>query len=717
MLTSTKKQLPQPETPPLTPRSPSPALDIPTLEDEAQQIPLSSETSEFVDELRELEHRLFERDLPTPLRVGVCLKSSVSGNLVVTHGVGDDQQEVTILQQINNLDSDIPPLYYKERLRIDEMKVEGPLTPNDPPHVDDRTIAWAPYAQVIPHEFDLTSSPTLLPDTKHIKETLDEAGNSLYVKLKYGEVLSADSLSRVTVPEIDPDRFEPGWKGFLDDIGKHDFDFAYYKLVHREIVLSKLLQVPHQGVAQLKDSVPWTWFDHNSISTVMNESFPQDDSAWKIFLDTESEIMDSTSQTWKPAGLRILDSEEDDEDDLEYGMFGGHFADNIATLVKKRKLQIQQNEGHSSSRTGRGHIQNRDGNGGAADNAHLLQNNLLGNLLGGPFSAETSVDNFMEMRGTKKVKLGESRFFSAQSATPNKPSLEDEEAVKVSQNIPNKGMGTARKSSQFPVPNFESPSEAFSIIVSATMLRSSHLLKTLERAFPTIIIIERDFSVHNATMWSEGSVERSSVGSSMDAEADILVSPSMGVIMTSLANAKSAPLPGHKGKSKIRERVERVSPRYEKLLILVSGGQDCTSGVSEGLHPSDVAGLADFITFASSLDCNVTTQYVAGGEEELYRWLMAAIAQNRVPETLLSEQTHWELFLRRAGLNAFAAQSVIALLQAPDGVSPWSPSKMSQFGLTAFVEMDKRMRLTRFGPHCGSRVIQRVSDEIDARWE
>lgn len=81
---------------------------------------------------------------------------------------------------------------------------------------------------------------------------------------------------------------------------------------------------------------------------------------------------------------------------------------------------------------------------------------------------------------------------------------------------------------------------------------------------------------------------------------------------------------------------------------------------------------------------------------------------------MLLEETHWELFLRRAGLNAFAAQAVLAQLKAPDGVDAGSPSKAGTFGLTAFVEMGREQRVRRFGMMCGVRLMERVSAVVDA---
>ena len=111
-------------------------------------------------------------------------------------------------------------------------------------------------------------------------------------------------------------------------------------------------------------------------------------------------------------------------------------------------------------------------------------------------------------------------------------------------------------------------------------------------------------------------------------------------------------------------------------------------------------------------------QFVGGGEATLSKWLASTIAENRVTgdSDLLQEETHWELFLRRAGMNAFAAQAVISGLKAPDGVDPTGPTKAGLFGLAAFVDMAAEQRIVRFGPLCGRRLLERVNAVVDANW-
>jgi hypothetical protein len=115
--------------------------------------------------------------------------------------------------------------------------------------------------------------------------------------------------------------------------------------------------------------------------------------------------------------------------------------------------------------------------------------------------------------------------------------------------------------------------------------------------------------------------------------------------------------------------------------------------------------LSEFVGFANGVESSVDVRFLGGGEAILAKWIVNAVLEHKVDEELLADETHWELFLRRAGLNAFAAQLIIAALKVPDGVDIPSPSKAGHYGLTAFVEMGREQRMARFGPMCGHKLI------------
>jgi len=515
----------------------------------------------------------------------------------------------------------------------------------------------------------------------------------------------------------------------------------------------------------------------------MEEPIELDDSTWKTFIRTSNDekIIDSSIMTWKPPGLRILQFDEDDDDEIETGTFSRDQPRDLPFLIKKRKLELDQGD------LGReGAIQTDSLNSKQPLSRNTLKSNEFvttaakmqlddleehGMLLGGRFSAETMLGNFMELRGLKKRKLTGSpdidyNKYGVGASLVRRMGWSDSEGLGVGHNKgraspiqPQKrprgaGLGWSRPSKPPPVTKHQTaisrhaapaepaqvanfqlpirlspvakrapllapvvvPTGLQSVIVSMTLMRNRALIKHLETLLPSLTLVERNFAAHNTTTWMPGSVTRSPVTSPLDSEADFIISPSAGVVITTLQKIKQKPLPGSKSKPEIRARLEKVSLRYEKLVVLVSEGRK--DETTNGLDEHDSLALSEFLGFSCGLVATTTVYFVGGGDQTLAKWLASTVAQHRVdysPE-LLEEETHWELFLRRAGMNAFAAQVVVTKLKAPDGVDATSPTKAGLFGLAAFVEMGREQRIAVLGDICGRGVIERVSAIVDARW-
>ena len=95
-------------------------------------------------------------------------------------------------------------------------------------------------------------------------------------------------------------------------------------------------------------------------------------------------------------------------------------------------------------------------------------------------------------------------------------------------------------------------------------------------------------------------------------------------------------------------------------------------------------------------------------------------------ECTFADREQWELFLRRAGLNPFAAQIILASLKEPYDLPMRSSSPMASdvstrnlsiFGLPAFLLMSAEERIQRFQALLGgSRILTRASALIDQQW-
>lgn len=280
--------------------------------------------------------------------------------------------------------------------------------------------------------------------------------------------------------------------------------------------------------------------------------------------------------------------------------------------------------------------------------------------------------------------------------------------------------------------------------------------------YPAASIIERDFTSQAGLLTSRSSLSNKKGTSSgpMEAEeADILLSPSTSLILTSLQKIKQRSLPGQAMRNPVKERIQRVALRCERLLVFVSEGRpppappttildhfspthkSSVSPPAHTLHDRDCEAITQLTSFSATLNTDITVTYISGGEEDLAKWVVAAMHRYGIDSAkanLLQDETLWEIWLRAAGMNAFAAQVVLSELKGPDGQSAGaeremggegsqseirslqssSASKALEYGLPAFVLMGGEERTRRFEALLGGRrVLRRVSQILDRPWE
>ncbi|KAE8448671.1 hypothetical protein EG329_009097 [Mollisiaceae sp. DMI_Dod_QoI] len=718
-----------PVTPPLSPAfKPLQQPYEPSSSDSAYQLPiLSDPESPTKQELKAIEKIIFEKDIPTPLRRAKTIRPSEqpSSDTMVDDSILKLCDIYTPLASLENT----PPSIEVKRVKREVLIVEEILLP-------ERSGIEAPksvrFSEII-EELELDSdSRVVSPAYEH--NLLEEAfGDALRVANQRAEqekLIAADTTARVDVPIMDFSKSDPPWKKFEAIQNKVALASLRLKFI-REAVGERPLKcvlINHKDL-----NLKWTPFPTSLAKVAVEEHFEDDQKLHAFLKDLEcGEIIDSSSLTWKPVGMMILKDNEDD-DEIEQGIFQHDTPRDLSFLVRKRKMELQVDAAREPalkkltpaaqqmpparySPTGvqklPGSIQEQLSYGDSLEKPGLL--------LGGAFSAENCLDNYLELRGSKKAKLTNSNYFSTKSdstqSVPATQALRSNPPQLGTIQLPIRKSPVA-KASPLPAPPLSAASPMASIVVSSTLLKQRTLIKHIERILPALIIVERDFTAHNTTTWLPGSVTRSPVRSPLDSEADIIASPSTGIVITTLQKIKQKPLPGQKAKPAIRDHLEKISGRYEKLIVLVSEGRGDESTI--GLDESDCLAYSEFVGFAAGFETSITVILVAGGEETLSKWLASTIVRYCVggETTLLAEETHWELFLRRAGLNAYAAQAILAELKALDGVDPGSPTKAGQFGLTAFVEMGREQRIARFGPVCGKILMERLSDGIDSRWE
>ena len=247
-------------------------------------------------------------------------------------------------------------------------------------------------------------------------------------------------------------------------------------------------------------------------------------------------------------------------------------------------------------------------------------------------------------------------------------------------------------------------------------------------------------------------------------EADIIISPSTGVILTTLHALTQLYLPGHKPSglagaqninSPVLERILQLSPRYERLYVLV-----CQSRQTQDSTPLEESRERTFMVDARTQDammslnrvCESMTEHtlliphiIPSTAEVIGKWAIALASENKVRLlargmnhikvsrlSLMSskdrrsarynfrhEESQEEIHLRTMGLNPYAACLVLGILDGPyqstsahdvqayqHVAEPGDASKQSS--LSRFLEMNTNDRQALFEDMVGKRVLERL---------
>jgi hypothetical protein len=642
------------------------------------------------------------------------------------------------------------------RTKAEDRKVEVPLMPAMPIPSLPKTVTFNDIVEEMLLDrlsmADHSESSVLGSGEgcKFFREAFGDAAANANRTIEQEQLQQADASDRVQVPVMDFRLPDPPWK-FIQSKDSSVSVLEVQKAMVADIQEQYGRPPSWPGVNKLAPKLRWTVFPSELAKVALYESFG-DDKAFRNFLDhgANQPVVDSGKLTWKPPGFRVLKEDADDgEDDLEVGYFEVEKNQDVVSLVRKRKMQYEEESSNFNAladglattasagdnlidvttmehQMGDNMTHSRKPRDNAAST--LPQNSAMikhkpaqvrgpgmNPLLDGFFSASNALDNFLEIRASKKQKPTQSAYFAGpltigQSSTSISAGHLTQSTIHTKPHTTHKPL---------PIPSRSPPLTPTPYIISSAILKRRLLIRTINVLFPAAIPIERDFTGHNRTTWMPNSVTRSPITSPLDSEADFIISPSTGIILTTLQKIKQKTLPGQKAKSAFQERIEKVSARYEKLMVLVS--EACEDESTNGLAESDTLALAEATGFCSSLNASVIMQFVGGGEETLAKWLVAIMvqygSQGKSSVPLLEDETLWELFLRRAGMNAYAAQAVIAELKAPDGVEVEGGSKAGFFGITALVEMGQEDRIARFERLLGGRrIMNRVGRVLDANW-
>ncbi|KAI4262946.1 MAG: hypothetical protein L6R42_001892 [Xanthoria sp. 1 TBL-2021] len=690
-----------PITPPLLPRSPSPKPFEPSSETGHLDF-LSDHSSPTRPELDRIDKVIIQNDSLTPAEPR-SYGAVTDPDKLDANSIGD------LYSPLMNIHVAPSPSQHKWK-RIRDLKVEGPLTPppsHRPPPWDGHKPSLSEVLRNVSPSLSLQfpePEQTSLDDidmlfAEHIAPVAAKAAR----EIEQEQLQEADTTCRVPVPVMDFSKPKPPW----DSVASDTIDEGR-KAFLRGIKETYVSLPPWRLDGSTMRELSWKPFSSSQGHYQLQESI-EDDGSLASFI-AQPDPMDLDTLMWKPPGLGILDGIHDPEEELAYGVFPP--AKDVESLIKKRNFEL-----HDGGETlAQGNMDRSEGRRSSKDlrkpEGPRLAKSAKHDIAAEPgFSAMDALDEFLGVRTGRIKKMCE--------ATAELPkAIGSTTAVELIR--PPEAAEDRAAKTPLPTPQPRVPTAHIFLVASTSFLSNRHLACRVQSLYPSATIIERDFAIHSFQASYQGSTTkgpRTPPEVKFD-EADLIVSPSTGLILTSLQKIKQQALPGQATHSPVRERIHRIAGRYERLIVVVSRAAispDMGSEPTGNLDESDCEALVSLTAFLSHLAALSESEllFVDGDTSLLARWIVSLIVKYSAHNLtrLLEEETQWEVFLRHAGMNAFAAQAVLGELKSI------AEREGGTWGLRDFILMSPEEKCQRFeGVLGGRRFIERVGKMLDARW-
>ena len=309
------------------------------------------------------------------------------------------------------------------------------------------------------------------------------------------------------------------------------------------------------------------------------------------------------------------------------------------------------------------------------------------------------------------------------------------------------------------------------ILVLATDLLKSHLkvIQYLEQLTSSPKLLYRDYNqpeIEPSIIPGQFSLDPVGKGNvQVPQEADIIVSPTTGIILTTTYALTQLYLPGQRPNethlprsweitSPVLERIFRIAPRYERVYVLAchsgkplsSLGSDGTQTLEANKQTKDAA--MSLVKFCKSISEHATVipQLIASAPETIATWALALAAENKVQlpvhdrqgrpirqfdnspitmqQVIQDEETREEFYLRTMGFNPFAARLVLDMMDKSrrDLSFHDSPTQECLFrtnrrssSMSLFIEMDPADRNAMFEDLVGKHLLSRIYLAIEGR--
>lgn len=656
-----------------------------------------------------------------------------------------------------SVSSVLPMTRFERKRRAVELKVETPLTP--PMSVKKRRHSGDVSAEVkcIIDQFHLDAYA--LPShgglkTQEPEKSLDEelvqlARNALeqvQCKLNHETLRSVPPNIKISVPTVTAINTVPPW--FTDDDSVNDHQRAELTLLHMLKEASPLKPWP---LTQRHKQLNWDWI-RGEVVIAIDEKIPDNGSIRGLLMDADEDgLLDYTGLLYQSERGGLLGNAIRRYDreftvsafDLKKRGSATHphkIQHGINT--KKQCLSTAPNM-HELDALIEGHV--RKGNNYKRGNQTGKYQSVQPKSSSFQFSAGDSLASFMALRGKR------SEMRTAPVSQRSIPSANNSgyQSDLQQQQL----MSPEKKGILVPVPSVSRPSPSntpLTLIISTALLKSHRrLIQKLETLTQPCHLIFRDYDEDQL----QHSVQAPGEPSSSMQEADIILSPKTGIIISSVQETMQKYLPGHQPKynyatalgntqpsdSPLKTKVSMAAARYEELYIFIchtpgkttveSSTPNANSGVTSEYESEMTKGtimlddqshraLTLFSSFCAAFSPRVTVTPVLVSPTSaalLADWIvgLASKAHMNMPWSLGQDlplrSTQYEMILRKAGLNVFAALFVLWW----DGDKGQTKGGNMADRLARFLEMSAVERRTQYGGMLGERLLRRIERAIE----
>lgn len=535
--------------------------------------------------------------------------------------------------------------------RAEALKVEGPLTPpmfSTSPMKKLKSLSFSAtvdeYISYEPWGQDKASGGDITSDGLELLTELEPLAEKARNFVKNERLSGADTTARVDVPDLDVTPPVAPWFEYSQrKRGKqkpNETELEAQTQFLRRIKREDLKSVASwHGMSIPEREMQWSFLTTKLTTLELKETLHGESEMRRILDEAKSgDVATSSAQVWKRGGLRIL--EEDEEDELEPEL--DEDSQDIEVLVRKRKLEIEEETAEKQTKLkGAQHPPGASLPKNILDVHHQMSQEWSlrpecmqttkkqGNeLIFSGFSAASALHRFLQTRGkavqSMKPDIVEkpilsnrtrpadspdgwntSRKVEHREREPHEASCRDEDET-----IPTRPLHS--------LPDIPIELKPCSFIISSKFLQQRSLLRQIEQLYPSADMVYRDYALPHSPA----------------NEADIVISPSTGLVTFSLQQAKQRALPGQPEKSLIKERMVSLQSRYERLIVIVSEqlSRDMEElGSSRPEDPRDKEALEAIETFAAKMEGEILVKYIPGGEKALVRSMVIEMGKYGLP--------------------------------------------------------------------------------------